>query len=112
MAKRRRKRGAWSPGESGNPNGRPRNALTLQELATAIRAVEKRKDPTSKKKRSSLIEHFIERAYINDTLLLGLFKKFIPDLSSFDAFIGVCEDRLNEDTAKSIRKKLKERFKK
>jgi Family of unknown function (DUF5681) len=103
MSKRLNK-GAWAAGQSGNPNGRPRNALTLDELATAVRAVEK-------KKKQTLIKHFVERAYVNDTLLLGLFKKFIPDLASFNAFIGACEDRLNVETAKNIRKKLRERFK-
>lgn len=100
----KRNKGTWAAGQSGNLNGRPRNALTLEELAIAIRAI-------GKKNRKTLIQHFVERAYINDTLLLGLMKKFIPDLASFDAFIGISEDRLNKETAKSIRKKLKGRFK-
>lgn len=112
MAQRLRK-GAWTAGQSGNPDGRPENTLTLQELATAIREVEKEAVEKGKKdKRGSLIKHFVRRAYINDTLLLGLFKKFIPDLASFQAFLGACDDRLSEDTAKRIRKKLKNRLKK
>ena len=97
-------RGAWSKGESGNPQGCPRNVLNLYELAAAVRTVEK-------KQRKTLVQHFVERAFINDALLLGLFKKFIPDLASFDAFMAVCEDRLSDDTAKGIRVKLLERFK-
>jgi hypothetical protein len=105
MSKRARaNRGAWSKGQSGNPKGGPRNTLTLPELSIAVREVEK-------KQRKTLVKHFVERAFINDQLLLGLFKKFIPDLASFDAFLAVCDDRLDDETTKGIRSKLIERFK-
>ena len=64
----------WHKGmESANPEGRPKgskNYLTL--LEEALKDYEK----THNKK---LFARLIERAFINDKVLLGTIKKFIPD---------------------------------
>jgi hypothetical protein len=63
----------FKQGQSGNPDGRPKgskNYLTL--LEKAIKNYEKE---TGKK----LFDRLIQRAFINDTVLLNVVKKFIPD---------------------------------
>jgi len=36
------------------------------------------------KKRKQLLEHFVERAFIDDTALIALMKKMVPDLKAID----------------------------
>ena len=54
-----------------------RRTYDLDELKTAIRTVEKRR-------KRRLLEHFIERAFKNDTVLIALLKKFVPDITIKD----------------------------
>ena len=63
----------FKKGQSGNPDGRPKgskNYLTL--LEDAIKDYESK---TGKK----LFDRLIQRAFINDTVLLNVIKKFVPD---------------------------------
>ena len=63
----------FKPGQSGNPDGRPKgskNDLTL--LKEALKDVEKTKD-------NKLFKRFIERAFINDKVLIAAMKKFVSD---------------------------------
>jgi len=62
----------WKAGHSGNPNGRPR-VPEIAELREAIRVAKKRNG------NRSFLVHFVERAYINDQVLIALAKKLIPD---------------------------------
>lgn len=66
----------FKKGQSGNPDGRPKgskNYLTLLE-----EAIKKYETETGKK----LFDRLIQRAFINDTVLLNVIKKFIPDKTS------------------------------
>jgi hypothetical protein len=62
----------WKPGQSGNPNGRPR-VPEIEELREAIRIARKRHG------NKSILVHFVEKAYTNDQVLIALAKKLIPD---------------------------------
>ena len=57
---------------NGNANGRP-VAPEIEELRTALRMVRKHH------KNKPLLVHAIERAYINDKVLIAILKKIIPD---------------------------------
>ena len=54
-----------------------RRTYDLDELKIAIRTVEKRR-------KKKLLEHFIDRAFKNDTVLIALLKKFVPDITIKD----------------------------
>lgn len=74
---------AWKKGQSGNPAGRKRNeARELLEKAVHAEA---------KKRKKSLFEHAIERAYEDDTVLVALLRKLIPDLKGIDANLFIRE---------------------
>ncbi len=62
----------WVKGQSGNPKGRPKRP-ELEELRKALDEAKK------KHGNKSLLEHFAERAYENDAVLIALAKKVIPD---------------------------------
>ena len=72
---------SWKKGQSGNPNGRPKKP-EIDALRTAIKVVEKENDMT-------LLEHFVRRAYENDSVLVALCKKFLPDMKSIEGGIEV-----------------------
>jgi hypothetical protein len=73
----------WKKGQSGNPAGKPKtDARKLLEAAIAAE---------SKKRGKSLYQHMVERAFEDDTVLLGLARKLLPDLRSIDANIGQLE---------------------
>ena len=67
------------PGRSGNPNGRPKNPAA-NELRKAIIKVQKGEDCT-------LLEHFVIRAYKNDSVLIAVVKKLLPDLKTVETNI-------------------------
>ena len=66
----------WKPGESGNPNGRPRKP----EIDLLRSALEKAKD----KYGVEFIEHFVMKAYKDKAMAIALMKKLIPDKSNIE----------------------------
>lgn len=74
-APRSKKAAIGRPFLAGNPGGpgRPRGPGLSQRLLEAIQSVEARH-------RKPLLEHFVERAYTSDRVLIALLKKLIPDL--------------------------------
>lgn len=90
MGTKRDNKGLWKKGESGNPNGRPPTGQAeLEQLRAAIKKV-------SKKEEKSLFEHFIQRAYDNDGVLIAVMKKIIADMKHIEAEINIetYEDRV------------------
>lgn len=99
---------AWKPGESGNPDGRPKgshNLVTQQEMMTALRNVEK-------KRKINLLERFFERALKSDAVLVAVMKKLVPDLKALDMRLDllVMQNKMSEGEAAIIRDKLASRM--
>ena len=66
-------KGGCRPGHTNNPNGRPpAGEAFVEQLRAAIKKV-------GKDKGKSLIRHAVERAYEEDTVLIALLKKLLPD---------------------------------
>lgn len=63
---------------NGNSDGRPKagNAF-VEQLRDALKAVEKNK-------KKSLMQYAIERAYTEDTVLIAILRKVLPDLNETD----------------------------
>lgn len=75
----------WKKGQSGNPGGRRKGRTpAIEMLEAAIKA-------ESAKRKKSLYQHMVERAFEDDTVLVALCRKFLPDLKSIDANIGQLE---------------------
>jgi len=62
-------------GKTNNPNGRPRaGEAFVEQLKSALIIVEG-------VKKKTLMQHAIERAFLEDTVLIALLRKLIPDLT-------------------------------
>ena len=63
----------WVKGQSANPKGRAKGSYAIHtQLEKAISKVEK-------DKQIKVYEHFVERALKNDTVLVALLRKLVPD---------------------------------
>ena len=65
----------WQPGQSGNPKGRKRGVYA--DLTEAIKTVEG-------KRKTTLMAHFVKRAFQDNTVLIALMKKMLPDRKSLE----------------------------
>jgi hypothetical protein len=68
----------WSKGVSGNPGGRPKNIINLDELLEAINEV-------GEEKGKGLLKKCVEMAYTNPQIMIALISKFIPTQTKTEA---------------------------
>jgi hypothetical protein len=76
---------AFKKGQITNPTGRPKGVPNRRTaLLNAIKYVEGRTDPETGKKRKKLLVHALEQAYKDNTVLVAILKKIIPDLKAVE----------------------------
>jgi len=99
----------FQKGESGNPAGRKKGSknkpFTVDDLMKAIRKV-------GRKNSKRLLEHLVEQAYSDNTVLLGLFKKLMPDLKQVDILSILATTELDDANDQAIQDKLRQRIEK
>lgn len=83
----------WANGKSGNPKGRKPGKSEFACLKEAIKKVESRK-------KQSLYEHAVERAFVDDKVLVALINKLVPNTHHVgndeeNPFKFVIEDAVN-----------------
>ena len=61
----------WKKGKSGNLNGRP-VAPPIEKLQGAIKRA-------SRTRHRTVFEHYVNQAYMDNTVLVSLMRKLIPD---------------------------------
>jgi hypothetical protein len=77
-------------GKTNNPHGRPpAGEAFVEQLRAAVSDVAKEKGKT-------LMRHAVERAYIEDTVLIALLRKLLPDLNETDMNIKTFEHYAKE----------------
>lgn len=69
----------WQKGQSGNPKGRPKKGV-VYDLEKAIKKVEKAKG-------KKLLQHAVEQAFEDNSVLTAVLKKLLPDLRSIEASV-------------------------
>lgn len=71
-------RSAWKPGQSGNPQGRPKGTKERDYMLEAKLAVEKAE-------KKSIYQYAFERAFKDDRVLIAMLKKLVPDMAYIDS---------------------------
>jgi len=77
---KRDEKGRFGIGNCANPNGRPRNP-EFKKLREALKNVESEED------KIPIFEHFVREAYKDNTVLVSLMRKLLPDLKMVEADI-------------------------
>ena len=78
----------WVKGQSGNPNGRPRQSA-VEELRKALKEVETEKG-------KSFVKHFVEKSYGNPMMSVALMRKLYPDQVQIEGAGESPVERVNE----------------
>ena len=73
----------WEKGQSGNPRGRQKGIRSeAEKLRQAMRKVENERDV-------DFYQHFCERAFEDNQILVALMKKFVPDMKQIDSEVNM-----------------------
>ena len=89
----------FKPGQSGNLKGRPPGTAYIGLLEEAIHEVE-----TEKKK--SFFKRVIERAYISDSVMIAVLRKFISDKTYTQVEEIQDRDKIMSEAGETLKKKL------
>lgn len=77
----------WQKGQSGNPGGRQtRGRSELEKLRESVKRIEADQTIT-RKKEWRLYDHFVRQAVKDNSVLVALCKKLVPDLKQIDGSI-------------------------
>lgn len=77
----RDKNGRFIKGSSGNPTGKNAGRPPQEDLEEALLNAQQKHDKT-------FLQHFVERAFINDNVAIALAKKLLPDQIKGEGFGG------------------------
>lgn len=99
----RNNKGQIQPGQVLNPKGRPA-VPEVQLLRDAINAV-------GKKKKKSFYALAAEKAYEDNSVLIALLRKLVPDLKVVEETVTSFEASMSNELAKAIQDKLIARHK-
>jgi len=98
-------KGHFAKGKSANPNGRPKGSKNYSILLEeAIGEAERKKD-------KKFLDRVMERAYMNDVVMLAVLKKLIPDKSHAKIeteFIDKTIDEAEQESERKVVEKLKQ----
>ena len=95
----------FKPGISGNSKGRPKgrkDAFNLGMLEKALKKAAKEHNGVD------ILQHFVTRAYLDDTVLAALMRKILSDKSNVK-MEGQLDLGISPEIAEAIRQKLLER---
>jgi len=71
----------FQPGESGNPDGRPKGSKNKISMARLEEAISAESELAEKEGGVDAVRHFVRMAYLHPNVMIALMKKFIPDKS-------------------------------
>lgn len=97
-------KGQFLPGFCPNPKGGPKlGEAKLDRLMEAVGRVES-------KHNLSILDHFVERAFKKDIVLIALMKKLVPDLKSVEVVGSLGQGEMTPEEAAQIQEVFRERF--
>lgn len=101
-------KGKFIGGNNSNPEGGRAHDQTKKTAKTAMEQFLAAIERVEKKTGKNLFDHFVERALKNDTIMIALMKKRLPDLKAIEALVA--EVPVDDETALAIQRKLRARF--
>ena len=94
--------GPYPKGVSGNPGGRMKGSRNKSGSAQLKHALE---DFERGNVNANIFTHFVERAFDNDAVLLGIMKKLVPDLKAV-MVMQQNDSNINPELADVIKEKF------
>jgi len=97
----RNEKGQFVKGTLGLGGRKPLGQTRFDKLVEAVYRVENQK-------HKRLLDHFIQQAFVDNSVLIALMRKLHPDLSA--TALASIEPEMSTEMAEAIRTKLRERY--